>query len=148
MEAGDFFGEMALLGGKVRSASAQAVENSELLVINDKNFKKLLKSDFNFTLRLLYTLAGRLKQADEEIESLLFQNTLCRLAKALFRLSQETSQPVLKITVQELADYVGTTREPLSRALSVMRRSQIIECRDRQVVITDAKRLTAMAAKD
>ena len=64
LKKGDFFGEMSLLGGKVRSASAQAVEESELLVISKKNFKDLILQSPDFTLKLLYTLTDRLNKSD------------------------------------------------------------------------------------
>jgi len=146
---GDFFGEMALLGGKVRSASARAEEDSELLVITKANFNRLIKKDGEFTLQLLHTLSERLRKADEEIEALLFHNMLGRLAGAILKLCGEVppgcEPPGIEMSIQELADYIGTTREPLSRALAMLRRTGMLDYKDRKISITDIARLKAIA---
>ncbi|MBU2530161.1 MAG: cyclic nucleotide-binding domain-containing protein, partial [Elusimicrobia bacterium] len=86
LEKGDFFGEMSLLGSKTRSASAQAVADSVLLVINRLNFKKLLVKNPDFTLNLLQTLVIRLNTSNTEIENMLFHNILGRLAWKIIEL--------------------------------------------------------------
>ncbi|MDT8287935.1 MAG: cyclic nucleotide-binding domain-containing protein, partial [Elusimicrobiales bacterium] len=50
---GDFFGEMSLLGGKIRSASAQALEDTELLVISKQNFGKLVARHADFSMKII-----------------------------------------------------------------------------------------------
>lgn len=146
LESGDIFGEMALLDGKVRSASAQALEDSELLMITKSAFTRLI-SDTAFTLRLLNTLSTRLRAADREIESLLFQNMLGRLARAAINLSgpEQGHKPVVHISLHELANYIGTTREPLSRALASLKRCGIIEYSDKALKIKNYRRLAAIA---
>ena len=146
LEPGDIFGEMALLDGKVRSASAQALEDSELLMITKSAFTRLI-SDTAFTLRLLNTLSTRLRAADREIESLLFQNMLGRLARAAIKLAgpEHRHKPVVQISLHELANYIGTTREPLSRALASLKRCGIIEYSDKALKIKNYGRLAAIA---
>ena len=93
LKKGDFFGEMSLLGGKIRSASAQAADESELFVIPKKNFKRLILENPDFTLKLLHILVERLNKCDKEIESMLFHNILGRLADAILdALHQPPSQ--------------------------------------------------------
>ena len=88
LRPGDFFGEMALLEGKPRSAAAEAVEISKLLVIENRDFQRLLQKDHKLALYLLRTVSGRLRKANEEIEALLFRNVLGRVAKTLNDLSR------------------------------------------------------------
>ena len=144
---GEFLGEMALLGGKVRSASAMAEENCELLVIDKTNFQRLLLTNRAFTLRLLYTLSARLQKTNEELEELLFHNMLGRLAHALHSLSRDggKTSDEIKMTMRQLADYVGTTREPLSRALSVLVKSKVLTHEGGTIRIIDAGRLASIA---
>lgn len=144
---GDFFGEMALLGGKIRSASAQATADSELLVIHRKNFKKLIFEDRTFTLKLLYTMSERLRKADREIESLIFQNILGRLVRTIVGLCGSRHQCPITLTLsqQELADLLGTTREPLSRALAMLKRSGMIDSRNKHIVVKNLSRLKAIS---
>jgi CRP/FNR family transcriptional regulator, cyclic AMP receptor protein len=148
---GEFFGEMALLEGKTRSASAQAVDPSRILLIGKAEFKRLLISDPDLTYYLLRTVSERLRRANEEIEDLLFRNILGRVSKALFDLGRRHGKaegPSVtlgdKYTHQELADLVGTTREPLTRALSTLRRANLIDVRDGRYLIKDAAKLGAL----
>lgn len=145
---GDFFGEMAVLEDKARSASATASDAARLLVISKKNFEKLLLSDAHLCYNLLRSVSARLRRANEEIESLLFRNVLGRVSKTLCELAAHGDGRGLgqKLTQQELADLVGTTREPLARALAKLRQARLIETSGGAVVIVDPERLSAMAA--
>ena len=137
LKSGEFFGEMSLVEGTTRTASATAVEPSRLIVIYKKDFKRLLAHDPKLTFYLLRTVCERLRRANEEIEGLLFRNILGRVAKAMLDLGRRSGEPhhgglVLKerFTQQELADLVGTTREPLTRALSSLRRAGLVAVTD------------------
>jgi CRP-like cAMP-binding protein len=150
LDAGDFFGEMALLEGKTRSASAEAVSYARLLVITQAEFRKLLMGDPQMTLYLLRTVCTRLRKANEAIEGMLFRNILGRVAQALSDLARRGRKTGGGIelsehyTQQELADLVGTTREPLTRALSTLRRVQLIETTNGQIFIKDPVKLSAL----
>ena len=131
---GDFFGEMALLKDLPRTATAQAVESSRLLVLAKADFQRLLGRDQRLTLYLLRTLCTRLRHANAEIEGMLFSNVLGRVAKAMLGLAKRSGERwndgglalTQRFTQQELADLVGTTREPLTRALSSLRRAGLV----------------------
>ncbi|MBI3552992.1 MAG: Crp/Fnr family transcriptional regulator [Elusimicrobia bacterium] len=150
LDPGDFFGEMALLEGKPRSASAEAVSYTRLLVITYTEFRKLLLSDPMLTLYLLRTVCQRLRKANEAIEGMMFRNILGRVAQALCDLGRRGRKVHGGIelgehyTQQELADLVGTTREPLTRALSTLRRVQLIETTDGRYFIKDPVKLAAL----
>ena len=147
LKKGDFFGEMSLLGGKVRSASAMAAEESELLVISKKNFKRLILENSDFTMKLLHTLADRLTKCNREIESMLFHNILGRLAEAIIELSRDKrSMPVkMAIDQNELAQYLGTTRVPVCRAINTLKRGGVIDYRRGELVILNSARLRSIA---
>lgn len=151
LRKGDFFGEMALLERKPRSAAAEAVEYTKLLIVDNKDFQRLLLKHNGLALQLLRTVSERLRRANEEIESLLFSNILGRVAKTLFELSRRGEvhgggRILLseRYTQQELADLVGTTREPLTRAVSALRRAQVLELSGERYLIKDPKKLEAI----
>jgi CRP/FNR family transcriptional regulator, cyclic AMP receptor protein len=151
LQPGDFFGEMALLEGKPRSASAEASEFTKLLIITKRDFERLLVHDHpQLSIYLLRTFSARLRRANEEIEGLLFRNILGRVAKTLNDLGKRGEkrrggiQLVDHYTQQELADLVGTTREPLTRALSALRRAQLVENLDGRYFIKDPAKLEAI----
>jgi CRP/FNR family transcriptional regulator/CRP/FNR family cyclic AMP-dependent transcriptional regulator len=147
LKKGDFFGEMSLLGGKVRSASAQAADDSELFVISKANFKRLILENADFTLQLLHTLAERLNKCNKEVESMLFHNILGRLAEAILELSADKHTKPLKMAIDqnELAQYLGTTRVPVCRAINTLKRSGVIDYRRGELVILDQARLRSIA---
>lgn len=156
LKQGEFFGEMSLVEGVARTASAAAVEPSRLLVIRKNDFRRLLAKDHSLAFYLLKTVCERLRLANEEIECLLFRNILGRVAKCMLDLAKRSGESdgngglQLKehFTQQELADVVGTTREPLTRALSSLRRAGLIAQREGRYTIPDPVKLGALCAWD
>jgi CRP-like cAMP-binding protein len=150
LRPGDFFGEMALLEGKPRSAAAEASDFTKLLVIENPDFQRLLIKDPQLTLFLLRAVCERLRKANEEIEALLFRNVLGRVAKTLHELGRRGERQkggiilAERYTQQELADLVGTTREPLTRAVSALRRAQLLELSGERYFIKDPAKLEAL----
>lgn len=129
LDPGDFFGEMALLGEPTRSASARAILDTALLVLERRDFHRFLKSDPVLTLTVLQTLCSRLRRADKEIEMLSFQNVIGRTAITLSELETKYGRAVsggalidADITQQELADLIGTAREMVTRILTRFRK--------------------------
>jgi CRP-like cAMP-binding protein len=153
---GDFFGEMSLVEGTTRTASAEAVESSRLLMIRKRDFQRLLARDPKLALYLLRTLCERLRRANEEIEGMLFRNILGRVAKAMIDLCRREGEPwnggrALKgrFTQRELADLVGTTREPFTRALSSLRRAGLVSVTDDgRYAVPDENKLAGLCSND
>jgi CRP-like cAMP-binding protein len=150
---GDIFGEMAVLLDAPRTASAKASEPSRVLILHKDDFRRFLLSNAEATLHLLHTVAARLRRTDEEVCNLLFRNVLGRVSKTLFDLASAYGRAqgrglVLSrhYTHQDLADLVGTTREPLCRALASLKRAGIIEPTDRGIFIPDPRKLEALIA--
>jgi CRP-like cAMP-binding protein len=68
LEKGDFFGEMSLLEGVARTMSAQAVEDSELIIINGSTFDQMIKSNIEIAVRMMRKLSLRLRETTEQLE--------------------------------------------------------------------------------
>ncbi len=148
LEAGEFFGEMSLLDMEPRSASSIAQELCELLVINKKDFRRLLAKHPNISFQTMKTLSHRLRQADKEIESLSFENVLGRIASALLNLAKKYGEDTpqgrrikMPLNHQEIAELAGTGREMVSRTLNRFRRLQCITFDNRRVVIKNPEKL-------
>ena len=124
LQAGEFFGEMALLEGEARSASVTALAESELVVLSRDDFFAALAADFALTRRILQALSARLRRSNEVIESLALQDVGGRLARYLVRLADASGQQpvdgffaVHRPTHQEIANSIGATRETVTRML-------------------------------
>ena len=151
---GGFFGEMALLDGQERSASAKAAEPSRLVLIPGRDFRRLLLADAGLACFLLRVLSARLRKANEDIESLMFRNLLGRVSKTLMNLANAGGKRVGdgllikdRFTHQELADLVGTAREPLSRALSSLKRAELVSVREGRFFLHDTKRMRLLVGE-
>ncbi len=70
LSAGDFFGEPALLDEPPRCATARAVEDAVLLVINEKNFREVIAAEPILALRIMRGMRARLRALEEELRRL------------------------------------------------------------------------------
>lgn len=128
LEAGSFFGEMALLEGGYRSATVVTVEPSEFLRIEKKDFSELLRKQPRLALKILKSLSQRLRKATEQIRSLVMFNIDGRVGRCLLNLAETHGERVNEQLVimnrpsfKDLAQMVGCSRETLSRAMKTLR---------------------------
>src|SRR3989442_9211965 len=70
MEKGDFFGEIAVLEGLPRTASAEALDDSELIEINSTTFDTMIRANIEIAVRMLRKLSNRLQEANRKLEIL------------------------------------------------------------------------------
>ncbi len=141
---GDFFGDLALLDGGPRSASAVASEDTVMLSLDRDDFTTLLHSRPQSATAVLAAVAGRLRQADEMASHLAFLDVAGRLANKLLELAQAHGVPSprgtlldLPLTQEELASMVGVTRESVNRHLAAFRRRGLIERQGRRFLLLD-----------
>lgn len=81
--AGEFFGEMALLEGLPRSATAVVLEDSRLIEVDETTFDSLVRRSTEFSMRLLRRLSARLREADRQILQILAKSGLVRVLDTL-----------------------------------------------------------------
>lgn len=147
LDAGDFFGEMALLDGKGRSANVTALVETELLMLRRADFLSLLEDYPQISIALLRELAGRIRMSDSHISTLSLKDALGRVAMALIHVAEKTGRargqemviPKLPIQ-QDLANMAGTARETISRALGHFEEMGYLHREGRRVIIRDFAR--------
>jgi len=150
----EFFapGELALEDGGFKEVAhcleARAMVESEVLKINFKTIKKLLNSNSKFVETCLEVFSQLLNSYRERLEAMVFMNTEARLANALMALARKFGKKDekgtlidLKITHQDLADFIASSRETVSLVLSQFRRKRLILNRVRWIIIPDLKAL-------
>lgn len=76
LNEGDFFGEMALFEDAPRSATAMALENTEVLALDKEALLKLIQSDPNMALNMLKKMSERIRKIDEELTRLIVKGLL------------------------------------------------------------------------
>ncbi len=146
---GDMLGEMAMLEeDSLRSASAEAMEASELLIMRKRDFIELLTSHSQLMLRLLSMFMDRLRKADDLIENLTFLDVRSRVIKLLLELSEQYGRPSdtgtvidVKMTHQHLASMAGTGREAVTKVFSELQNKQLLQMDRRSITLTSPERL-------
>ena len=116
---GEIFGEIALLDGRPRTASAIAAEPCELLVLRRDEFLPLMRERPAISENLLKVLCAKLRRASEQVEDSHFLPMSARLAKAVLRMSKEGGEAV-RITQRELGHMIGLSRETTNKMLGAL----------------------------
>jgi CRP-like cAMP-binding protein len=106
LEKGEFFGEMAILNDKPRSASAETIEDCDMLVIDRKTFETLLRSNVEIAIRFIKRLADRLRETNDQMEALMIRDNTSRLVSLLAKQVKEKKGAV-SISIDELAGLAG-----------------------------------------
>lgn len=89
LPAGEFFGEMAIVNDRPRSATAMVNEPSRLLVIDGHTFEVMLRTKTEIAVRLIKTMASRLERANQQIELLLLKDANHRVVQCLRQLAED-----------------------------------------------------------
>jgi CRP/FNR family cyclic AMP-dependent transcriptional regulator len=145
---GEFLGEMALLDDLPRSADAIALEDSQLYVLNRKDFLSFLSNNGHTIYAILNSLSRRLRKTDDQLAEMCFLNLSARLAKRLVELAEtqepETSNPNsydLKISQQELGNILGVSRESINKELKILRNKGVVSTSRNSIRILDLESL-------
>jgi CRP/FNR family transcriptional regulator, cyclic AMP receptor protein len=129
---GEFFGEMAVLNNRPRTATATVVDNSQLLVIDKEKFDGLVRQHRDLSLRLIRRLADRLEKTDRNVEILLHREPRARIILGLsdFATSRGQNTPngvLVDVAPDELAEYVGLEPGVTRDALRRLERLEIVQ---------------------
>lgn len=135
MEHGDLFGEMPLLDGLPRSASARALEASEVLRIPYAAVAAALDADPTLLRGVARMLALRLRSMDGALADSVFLDVTGRTAKRLLEISGGSDDFTLPVTQEELAGMVGASRERVNKAIASFERLGWIEQHERRYTI-------------
>jgi CRP/FNR family transcriptional regulator len=130
---GDIFGELAMFDDERRSATIEAIEQTEAIAILAGDMRRLLREHPDITVKLLSSLVQRLRQTNERLTAQSFQTVQSRVATVLFQLVQAAraegaadADVLITSTQAELAQLAGSSRESASRFLAVLERAGII----------------------
>jgi CRP/FNR family transcriptional regulator, cyclic AMP receptor protein len=153
LQAGEIFGEIALLDGQNRTADAIALTDCELLVLDRREFIPFLERRPDVCILLLKIFCHRLRHTDQQVEHAVFERIDTRLAKTLLRLASDAreggphTEPrvLVLISQQELAGMIGATRESINKRLHVWQKAGLVQLGKRLIVIPDIAAIEALA---
>lgn len=155
LKGGDFFGEMAIFDDMPRSATAESMDNDvRLLSISKNDFERLIIENPSIAIRIMKDLTRRIRQVNEQVQDLAFKDVHGRVASTLFNLlktEKEASKEIdkdklnsLKMTHQDLANMVGSSRETVTRALNRLQDEGIISISHQQICILEIDKLSEL----
>ncbi len=141
---GEMLGELAAVDGQPRSATATALDPIEALVLSAADFQAYLGRFPRVALLLVELVGRKLRDADRKRVEFASYDTIARMALLLLELSdtygEQSDDGVrigLPLTQQELAGWVGSSREAVSKALQTMRTRGWITTERRSVTVHD-----------
>ena len=146
MEDGDLFGEMPLFDGRGRSATARALEPSEVVVVPYAAVRTVFEEDPSLLWTVVAMLAGRIRVTDEALADAMFLDVTGRTAKRLLDLAGESDEFELPVTQEELAGMVGASRERVNKAISSFLRLGWLEQQDGRYRITNRQQMEIRAS--
>lgn len=140
----DFFGELSLLDGGLRSASATAMDPTQALVLHRGDFLDVISSHPERVSDILAAVADRLRHTDLLLEDAVFLDLPARLAKRLLELGEKRGLQTdhgleidLRLTQQEIANTVGASRVAVNKLLGLFQ--------DKGLVRIDKQRITILS---
>ena len=146
--AGAFFGELAMFGGEVRSATAETLEATSTVALLGPDMQRVMRSTPDIPVKMLQGLADRLRRANERLLSQSFHTVSGRVASTLLdqvaaRQAEGASQTdVLVVATQsEIAQLAGTSRESASRFLASLEREGVVALGRGKVTVHEPQRL-------
>jgi CRP-like cAMP-binding protein len=149
LRSGDVFGELALLDGAPRSATATAIEATETLVLPRAQFRELIATEPAVRDALLASIAGELRRLTNHVEELHFLDITGRLASRLSRLALDdgTRLPdgsirlAAPLTQGDLAAMIGCTRQSVNKLLGIFTDDRLIRLDRDSIVVLDLEGL-------
>ena len=144
LDPGSSFGQVTMLDHSTHDAYAEAMADCTLRVLRLPELERALAEHPRMAMNLLRSLAERLHDAEDQIESLAFRPVPARLAAKLLELMDRYGRVTPtgirideRFTHMQLAEMIGTSRETLTKVLNELRDAHLIDVRERLVWVID-----------
>lgn len=150
LDAGTYFGELAAIDGRPRSASVMALSDSLVASLPQEQFVALLEKNPRIAMRVMRTLANIVRTATDRIMDLSTLAANNRVHADLLRLARGHTAGKNRAEItpipnhSDIASRASTTRETVARVLSDLSRHGVIERKKDSLVIHNVERLSEM----
>lgn len=138
----DFFGELSLLDGQPHSASATAMETTQVMTLNRDEFLEVIAKNPEIVNNILVVLSNRLRRTNTMFEDAVFLQLPARLSKRLLELGEQHGLKTdsgleieLRLTQQDLANFLGASRVAINRLLRQLQDSGLISINRKHITI-------------
>ncbi|MDF2839461.1 MAG: transcriptional regulator, Crp/Fnr family [Clostridia bacterium] len=142
LNEGDFIGELSLLKMTKMEFNAAALEDTSLCTVSKQHFDSIIKKNPDITLKILESLHDRLIKLEMLVQNLNTKDIETRIASMLIGFLKESGKKAvdgvileLPLNREEMGNYIGTTRETISRKLAAMQDEGILEFEGNKKII-------------
>lgn len=132
-KSGDSFGELSLIDGKPRSASAQTLEDCMMIMLSAQNFLQICAQNFEINLCIMRELCQRLRDTTQHVNDLTFLDARTRIIKNLIQLANKHGLREghfihlrIQLNYDELAQMSNVTKQVLMQVMRDMQEKQIV----------------------
>jgi CRP-like cAMP-binding protein len=150
IEAGELFGELALVGESVREEYAQTVVASTVVLLPRDELESLLAESPQLTLGVTKLIGLRRRRIERRLKTLLFRSNRERLIHLLLELAEQYGQATpegillgVPLSHQDLASVIGATRETVTVLLGELQWERMVKVSRQRLVLRDLPRLAA-----
>ncbi len=150
MRPGEVFGEIALFDSGPRTATVTAAEPSKVLRVRQKDMMAQIREHPDLAVDLIRLAGLRMRYMGAQLNEQVFLPMPIRLARKLLHLAGQQDNPTARITLSqsELAEFVGATREAVSKTISTWKRNNVVEASRGGLQIHDFDALRQLAESD
>ncbi len=148
LKDGDVFAEVVLFDKGPYPATAEAVEETAVMLLRNADMEKLLQKQPVLAVKMLRLMARRLRQAQLLIRDLALHDAYGRLAGLLLRFARREGKRAkdgiildLELTRQDMASMIGTSRETVARILSRFQKEGVLSLDRQRIIILDEEKL-------
>lgn len=142
LKDGGVFGELGLDEASRQTVFAEALTGVRVAVVRKSTLAELIKRRPEFAMQLLFSFSDRLGQCGEVIDCLLDRGVAARLGTLLVNLGDRFGKANgsgtvidVRLTHQDLANMISSTREAVSKEMSELQRNGVIEIRNRRIIL-------------
>jgi len=150
IEPGEIFGELAVFDTADREEFAEAMENSTVILIPRDILQSAMEQHAHVSMGVTKLMGLRRRRLERRLKSLLFRSNRERLVHLLLELVEKYGrqgpngiQLGIKLSHQELANIIGSTRETVTVLLGELQNEHTLTVKRRQIVVTNMSRLAA-----
>lgn len=147
MRPGALFGEIALFDPGMRTATVTALEPSRVRGVKNADVLRKIRETPDLGIDMIQLAGERMRWMGSQLNEQVFLPMPARLARKILYLTVDGSEQLSMLTLSqaELAEFVGATREAVSKTLSLWKRAGVIDASRGGVTVLDRDALQVMA---
>lgn len=131
---GDFFGERNLLRNQASAYSVEALEETHVCLIHKREFQVMIQDFPDIALKVMEALCERLDRLENTVETMGTRTVEARVSSVILEFANKYGKPhpkglmiELPLSREGIANYIGLTRETVSRKMSVLQEDGVLE---------------------